>query len=60
MEIEELIEKYNKANTKEEWIELEKDMLKFLDEDHPKGEKRLLAPLGYLEIVSMTIETFEK
>ena len=33
--------------------------VQFLEEEHPLEEKRLLAPLGYLEIVCMTIDTFD-
>lgn len=60
MEIKEIERLYNSAKTKDDWIKLESMMIKFLEEDHPIEEKRLLAPLGYLEIVSMTIGTFEE
>lgn len=59
MDIKEIVEKYNSAKTRDDWVRLEKDMTKFLNEDHPQEEKRLLAPLGYLEIVCMTIDTFD-
>ncbi len=59
MEIKEIIKNYNSAKTKEDWVQLEKDMLQFLEEEHPLEEKRLLAPLGYLEVVCMTIDTFD-
>lgn len=59
MNIKEIVNKYNSAKTKDDWLQLEKDMTKFLKEDHPQEEKRLLAPLGYLEVVCMTIDIFD-
>lgn len=50
MNIDDLIKRWeNKENTDEEWLQLEKDMIQFLHEDHPQEEKKKLSPLGILE-----------
>ncbi len=52
--IDELIYRAKKKdNTNDEWLELEKDMMEFMREKHPKKEKAVLAPLGFLEMVTM-------
>lgn len=53
MTIDDLINRCNKQNTDNEWLQLQKDMIQFLKEDHPESEKRKLRPLGYLEMVTM-------
>ena len=61
MNVEDLVKRaYSKNNTYEDWLQLEKDMLKFLSEDYPIKEKRRLYPLGALEIVYMMLDGIER
>lgn len=54
MNINELIQRYEKkGKTNDDWLQLEKDMHQFMDEDHPLEEKRKLSPLGALESVTI-------
>ena len=58
--IDSLIERsQSESNDEQYWVQLEKDMEAFLREDHPISEKRRLAPLGWLEAVSMIVSGFE-
>ena len=50
----------NKENTYEEWLQLEKDMIQFLDEDHPAEEKKRLSPLGQLEVVTIICDGIKR
>ena len=50
----ELINRINREdNTDDEWKQIKNDIIKFLDEDHPKEEKDMFYPFGYLEMVNM-------
>lgn len=53
MSAEELISRINKKNTDDEWLQLHKDILKFLDGNPSEEDRRKFVPLGYLETVSM-------
>ena len=54
LNINDLIERAQSKSLDEKyWKDLKKDMKQFLSEDHPENEKRIIAPLGLLESVSM-------
>ena len=54
MDAKKVIERIkNKKTVDGEWLEIREDILKFLQEEHPEEEKRLVRPFGYLEIVTM-------
>ena len=61
MDINELIQRYERRdNTEDDWLQLEKDMHQFLDEDHPLEEKRKLVPLGCLETVTIMCDGIKR
>lgn len=54
MKVDELVKRAKSKNADNEyWLQLEKDMLEFLNSDAPKSEKRKLAPLGWFESVTI-------
>ena len=61
MDINDLTKRFeNKENTDEKWLQLEKDMIQFLDEDHPAEEKKRLSPLGQLEVVTIICDGIKR
>ena len=61
MDINDLINRSeDKENTDEEWLQLEKDMIQFLHEDHPAEEKKRLSPLGRLEVVAIICDGIKR
>lgn len=42
-----------KKELDDEWFEIRDEILRFLKEEHPKEEKELFEPLGYMEVVTM-------
>ena len=60
LNINDLIERAQSKSLDEKyWKDLKEDMKRFLSEDHPEVEKRILAPLGLLESVSMIAAVLE-
>jgi len=60
MTIETLVKRARSdTNDEQYWIDLENDMIQFMKEDHPDSEKKLLAPIGLLEYVSMITSGME-
>lgn len=54
MKSEDLINRIKKKdNTDDDWLQIHKDILEFLDSDPPPEEKIKFVPLGWLESVSM-------
>ncbi len=59
--IEDLVKRaQNKDNSDDEWLQLEKDMLEFLKEDHPQSERKRLIPLGWLESVTIICDGIKR
>lgn len=53
MELEDLIKRIHQENTDEEWLQLHKDILNFLDGNPSAEDRKRFVPFGYLEMVSM-------
>lgn len=61
MTAKELVEKIRKKKTLDnEWFVIREEVLLFLNEEHPKEEKEMFSPLGYLEVVSMMCDALDK
>ena len=46
--------------TDDEWLEIMDEIEEFLKSDPPEEERKLFAPFGYLEIVTMMCDGIEK
>ena len=54
MNAKSMVEKIRqKKELDEEWFLIRDEILQFLEEEHPKEEKDMFSPFGYLEVVTM-------
>lgn len=60
LEAKEIIKKIKSKKTlDDEWYEIRDEIIKFLSEEHSEKEKKMFAPLGYLEVVTMMCNGLE-
>lgn len=43
----------NKNNTDDDWLDIHKEIIKFLEENPDSPDRKRFVPLGYLEMVSI-------
>ncbi len=61
MDAKSMVEKIRKKKTlDDEWLSIRDEILQFLKEDHPEEEKKMFAPFGYLEVVTMMCYALKK
>lgn len=51
---------HDKNISDDEWLQLQKEIRKFLETDPPEDEKSLFYPLGCLEIVDIVCDGIER
>lgn len=50
----------NKNNTDSDWLDIHKEILKFLDDNPNSPDRKYFVPLGYLEMVSIICDGINK
>ena len=50
----------NKNNTDNDWLEIHKEIIKFLNENPKSPDRKYFVPLGYLEMVSIICNGIKK
>ena len=61
MQLEDLLKRVNsKNNSDDEWLQLQKDVHIFLQENHQEEEKKYFVPFGYSEMITMICDGIKR